>query len=665
MKQYCKKIVCLLLCLPFAAAVACKGGGEQEEPYVNPRRQIVTESDNYLVRDGESDYAVLLRPDYTAAELYAAQELNYFLDIASGVSLPVVTEAESGETRYISIGATDMATAAGVTATHEDLTRNGFRIVSYGDGIVIVAPNDSGHIYGVYRFLEENCDYMYYAPDEFVIEQGTDIPLKHFDYEDYPDFLNRDVYNYDTKEFPENAMRLYTTGSNYSAWSAKYGEGGWWSTLHDQSLALQIVDYTVYRADYPRWYCGGEGGSPATNPQICYTTALYDRDRYEKGDWSEENYNDGRHGMFWTFVYNLINNYIAVETDKSFFQLGMSDNPTFCTCETCTTDVAKYTRSGVSLRFVNAVADEVEKWRQENCPEREIYLTMFAYLSIVDPPVKVENGQYVPIDDTVVARDNVVIRYAPINDYYMYPLMDGAHNPNARRALLGWSAVASHFAVWDYRVNFAELIQPFPQWMSAYENIKTYYDLGFIDVFHQGCRTFGGTSFIAMDNWVRSRLLWDVHQDYDALVDEFFDVYYEAASDSMRAYMNYLTMHYLTHMGDNGYKGDSHQFTITAENYPRGFIRNVEEIFAEAYAAIAPVEQSDPERYAVLKQRVDGESLFYRYVQIDLYGHFYDDTELSNMIDEFERIAGAVRFLGLQTTGSTVEEIVAEWRAGL
>lgn len=88
MKQYCKKIVCLLLCLPFAAAVACKGGGEQEEPYVNPRRQIVTESDNYLVRDGESDYAVLLRPDYTAAELYAAQELNYFLDIASGVSLP-------------------------------------------------------------------------------------------------------------------------------------------------------------------------------------------------------------------------------------------------------------------------------------------------------------------------------------------------------------------------------------------------------------------------------------------------------------------------------------------------------------------------------------------------------------------------------------------------
>ena len=46
---------------------------------------------------------------------------------------------------------------------------------------------------------------------------------------------------------------------------------------------------------------------------------------------------------------------------------------------------------------MNAVADEVEKWRKENCPERQIYLTMFAYYSTFDAPVKEVNGELVPI----------------------------------------------------------------------------------------------------------------------------------------------------------------------------------------------------------------------------------------------------------------------------
>ena len=582
--------------------------------------------DGYIARNGKSEYRILVRKNAGPAERYAAGELVRLTEASCGARLEVTTEDGSP---VISIGDTAVARRYGLTATRAEVTRNGFRIKTFGRDIVLAAPNPSGLIYGAYRLMEVLAGYMYYSPDTYKIDDK--VPFRTLDVLDYPDFLNRDVYNYDTKEFPENAMRLYTTGSNYSAWSAKYGEGGWWSTLHDQSLALQIVDYTVYRADYPRWYCGGEGGSPATNPQICYTTALYDRDRYEKGDWSEENYNDGRHGMFWTFVYNLINNYIAVETDKSFFQLGMSDNPTFCTCETCTTDVAKYTRSGVSLRFVNAVADEVEKWRQENCPEREIYLTMFAYLSIVDPPVKVENGQYVPIDDTVVARDNVVIRYAPINDYYMYPLMDGAHNPNARRALLGWSAVASHFAVWDYRVDFASLIAPFPQWMSAYENIKTYYDLGFIDVFHQACRTSGSTPFIAMDNWVRSRLLWDVHQDYDALTNEFIDAYYGPAGDCIREYTAYLTEHYKKLERLYGYKGHSHFAVCKTRYFPYETICDIEDIFRRGYETARGDETA--------LRHLNGESLFYRFMKVAAYGSRLTDAERKEGIDTLERLA--------------------------
>jgi len=374
--------------------------------------------------------------------------------------------------------------------------------------------------------------------------------------------------------------------------------------------------------------------------------------------------------MFWTFVYNLINNYIAVETDKSFFQLGMSDNTVFCSCDQCTADVEKYGRSGVALRFANAVADEVEKWRQENCPEREIYLTKFAYLSIVDPPtVKStdENGKpvWTPVDPSVVARDNIVIRYAPISDYYLYPLLDEKNNIASYNAMNGWKAVATNFAVWDYRINFVEMLAPFPQWMSAYDNIKAYYDYGYIDVFHQGCRTFGNTSFVTIDNYVRSRLLWNVNEDYRSLMHEAISVYYDEAAPMMEEYLEYTTLHYMNYLNKEfGWKAHSHEAYINTKNFPRGYMLNVDEIFSRAYAAIEQKKDSDPERYELLKFRVDVESVPYRYLQLALYQSFYTKDELRVFVDEFAGIVEKAGILGMDTFGG-MEEIIEGFRSAL
>lgn len=663
MKKIMKK---LLLCiLSFSVLLsACVVGGckkTEEIDYMhNGRWQKVEESGVYLVENGTSDYSILLRENYDKAEAYAAEEFNRLLQEASGVTLPIVTQADTDRsTQYISIGATDLSEQAGVSPTLDKYTRNGFHIKSYKDALVINAPQRSGLIYGVYRFFEENCDYMYYDTDTFKINRSQTVELLNFDFEDWPDFLNRDVFSYEMKNDPARTMRLYNTGGQYSKWDEKYGEGSWWATsLDDQSFISALLRYSVYSEEHPDWFV-----KEATNAQLCYTEGLYSKDEHEKGDFSEENYADGRHGMFWTLVYNLIHNHIMVEEDKSVFMLGMADNKSYCGCDRCVRDVAIYEKSGVCIRFLNAVAKEVEKWRLENCPEREIYLSVFAYQDLTIPPVDKVNGKYVPIDDSVIVEDNILLRYAPAYDYYLFPLLDEEHNPGSTEALLGWTALAKNLAVWDYRVAYIQLVYPFPNWLSSYQNIKDYKKLGFIDILSQGPSQFDGVPFLPMDNWVRSRLLWDSTLDYDALIQEFTDAYYGEAGVYMREYIDYLTVHYMTHMLELGrYANPQYPVQISSEYFPRGVINNIEYTFDKMYASIAPYRNTDIELYEKLKLHIDHESTFYRYCQIEFYRSFYTSDEVLAQIDEFERIQQKIGLRDMYTVYKSFYSIIAGWR---
>lgn len=611
------------------------------------RKFILGEKKGIIAKDGKTDYSVLISADANPSVKYAAEELVKMVKIATGATLEIIHEKQG---KVISLGDNEYSKTLGLKATTVELNRHGFKIKTYGDDVVIVSASRTAIIYAMQRYLELNMGYMYYHWEE--IRYGDELVKRDLDVVDYPDFVNRDVFAYDTKERRENHIKLYNCGTAIRDAEEKYGEGSWWSSLHDQSLALQIIDYKVYRKKYPHWFFGRQGGSNWNNPQICYTEGLYSRDEYEKGDFSEPNYDDGRHGMFWTFVYNLIYKYIAVETDKSLFQLGMSDNWEFCNCERCTRDVEKYTKSGVALRFVNAVADEVEKWRQENCPEREIYLTAFAYISLADAPVKKtvgKDGNYVwtPIDESVVARDNVIIRYAPILEMYMYSFLDEKENPKSFEALNGWTKIAKKLAVWDYRVDFESVFAPYPQWITAQENIRLYKKLGFVDIFHQACRTSGGNvPFISMDNWVRSRMLWDTTLEYKDLMNEFIDAFYGVAGTAMKEYIAYLTEHYWWANKEHGYKGYSHyEVGKRKELYLLSFVKDVEVIFKKGYDALEEIKESDPNRYALCKKRLDGESLFYRYCKMAFYPTEYSREELGREARYFKKAGEAVEAL--------------------
>ena len=639
------------------------------------RTQIIKDSDKYLVENGTSEYKILLREDASKAENYAAVEFNVLLELAAGIKLDVVYTADLDQsTKYISIGNTALATKAGKTVSKNSMNRNGFKLLSYGDGLLILAGDNTGLIYGVQRFFEKNSNYMYYTPDEIKIDKSDNIKLLNYDFEDWPDFPERDVYNNTTKTDPETTMKYYLNGSIYSKWDEMYGEGTWWSSLYDQSMEEQICPSKVYGAEHPDWYYGPGGDTNATRSQLCFTKALYDKGSYDpytsgllKSDGTltdDEHFSDGTHGLFWTFCYNLIKNYVSVETDKTLFQLGMSDNEYFCDCDKCKEDINKYTRSGLVIRFANQVADVVKEWQKKNCPERTIYFTIFAYLTVVQPPVTYENGEYVPIDDSVVLRDNIVLRYAPMLEGYLFPLLDEKHNARANIQMNGWKALASHFAVWDYTINFGEAYQTFPNWMASYENLKSYYDYGYIDIYNQGNGMSTNLSFYYMDMWVRSRLLWDIHQDYNELMNEFIDVYYGEGAPIIRDYIDKLTFHYLNHMQPMGYNGSATAATTTIKNYPLSFVEGINDSFAYGISMIKNSNGLSDERKDTLVKRLEYESMFFRYVEITLYSSYFSKDDLIAKIDDFERICKNGNLGGLRMFTNSYD-IIIEWRSKL
>ena len=245
-------------------------------------------------------------------------------------------------------------------------------------------------------------------------------------------------------------------------------------------------------------------------------------------------------GFHELFMDNLINNYIIPEHDKMFFMLGMSDTWDFCQCDLCNAAVEKYTRSGVSMRFNNMIADEVEAWRRENAPEREIYMIAFAYHTTFEAPVRKEGDKYIPVDESVIGRDNLIIQYAPIRANYCYDLLDKDHNLSSRQALLGWSSISKHLSVWDYRSDFGTQSFPYPTTTTAQANQNIFMEYGMVDVFNQGQHFTGGQMFQQMDDFARARMHWNGKESYDELCDEFRKAYYKEAEPFVTEYLHYV-----------------------------------------------------------------------------------------------------------------------------
>lgn len=581
---------------------------------------VIRELDSWFYRDGKTEYTVLIPENASEAERFAARELTAIFEKA-GVTMETVTDkglTADPEKKYIALGNTVYFASLGMKMTQKEYKFDGFLIESVGNTYVIRGVNHTGTTFGVYGFCEYAMGYRYYCWDEWTV--AKEAKNKEFHIKDIPTFFCRAAFSYDTEKYTDHAHRLRITGQAIpkETW---HGEGTPWSVLEDQSFALQIMDVTKYRAEHPDWFFlkpENEGKPiPGGLPQICYSKGLLP---------------DSEGGFFDTFMENLINDYIIPEKDQCFFMLGTSDNHDVCNCPDCQKAIEKYTYSGLNMLFVNKVADAVEAWRLANCPDRDIYLVTFAYITTQEPPVYWEDGKPVPTDPAVIARDNVIVRWAPIYANYRYDLLDAKHNADSRRSLLGWAAVAKHFGVWDYRADFNTPLFPYPSGVTAQENHEIYMEYGMMDVFNQGQHFDGGPLFQQMDDFARARMHWNGKETYEELADEFRKAYYKEAEPFVTEYLRLIERSYAL-WASRGFDGRCHHRTLLRKHYYR--LEEVLEHKAILDKALAAAKTQ------TVYDRVNALTVFYKCL---LVLHFTKELPQKQVLDMIRFLRNARRY---------------------
>ena len=142
----------------------CNPGGGNDSTDSSSTQAIAT-TNTYLSKNGYTSYKIVLPETASSTLTFAAEELQYFFNLATDANLTVISEAEVADTKgkYLSIGETKIAEEAAPDYSYEAVGLQGFCVKTHGDAMVMVGGSDKGSLYAVYGFLGLQFDLEIYA----------------------------------------------------------------------------------------------------------------------------------------------------------------------------------------------------------------------------------------------------------------------------------------------------------------------------------------------------------------------------------------------------------------------------------------------------------------------------------------------------------------------
>ena len=111
-----------------------------------------------------------------------------------------------------------------------------------------------------------------------------------------------------------------------------------------------------------------------------------------------------------------------------------------------------------------------------------------------------------------------------------------SQNEAFMRDLRGWAELAPHLFIWDYIVDYAQYMAPWPNFQVLGPNIRVFGENKAIGVFEEAQYQSAGAEFDEMKAWTVNQLLWNPDQDVDSLVNIFIDGFYGKAAPHIMDY---------------------------------------------------------------------------------------------------------------------------------
>lgn len=445
---------------------------------------------DWLFRGGKSDYKIVISAEASTSEQTAARELQQYIEKISSARLPITNDIETNGKRIFVGFNTRVADLTGARKPRQN--DEGFTYKTVGHDLFIWGGPQRGTMYGVFTFLERELGIHWLTPKCTMVPGRREWKLPQLDHSEQP-FVKYRYSNYFV--------------ANDAAWSAHTRENMKWGPTTNDFGNIEayygahtmewLVPVGEFFETHPEYFCLRDGKRYNGYGQLC----LSNPDVLE-------------------ICKTRMAQRMRENPEYRIYSLSQNDNFRFCQCDACKAIEDQYGgHSGIIVWFVNQVADAVK----DEFPDK--FIGTFAYQYSRQPPTGIK------------PRENVVIRLCSIECCFAHPLDAGCpQNEAFMRDLKGWAELAPHLFIWDYIVDYAQYIAPWPNFQVLGPNIKIFGDNKAIGIFEEAQYQSAGAEFDEMKAWTVNQLLWNPEQDVDSLVSIFIKGYYGKSAPYIKEY---------------------------------------------------------------------------------------------------------------------------------
>ncbi len=477
-----------------------------------------------------------------------------------------------------------------------------FRVFTRGQRLYILGGEGKGCIYGVAEILERYFGVKYYSPDYAVIPRTRNLKLPDFELHGHSPNTYRNV-NGQFSQDPD-----YRDFHRLNVIDDMFARGYYVHTFQ------KLVPWQEYFKEHPEYFAWLNG--KRVTDQLCPS-----------------------HPEVKKLIIRKLEQEMKAQPEKKVWSVSQNDNFSYCQCERCRKIIEEEgSPAGPILRLVNAVA--------AHFPDK-IISTLAYQFSRRAPRV-------------TRPADNVQIMLCTIELNRSRPIAEDPTSASFIRDLEDWSQLTGNIYLWDYTVNFAHHLTPFPNLHTLKPNIQLFVKHGVSQHFQQ-TNTGTGHEFSELKNYLLAKLLWNPEADVDALIKEFTDGYYGPAAPWIRRYLYHLQSEILKTgewLDIYGPPNDHQNSFLSEEN-----LRAYNEYFDRAEEAVA--DRPD----FLLHVRTARMSLQYAEMEIakadmfgprgwyqEINGEFIPRKHLLTSLEKFCETALKVKAAPVNESGLTCEE---------
>lgn len=409
----------------------------------------------------------------------AAKILNNYIELITGTKLPISSTISS--TDLLVRNPNQVNNPIIVFALDSSNDEDGFLYYIDKNILYFKAKNEQAFVYSVYDFLEQILNCGFYSSDYEFIPKIKTLDINFEPYSFAPPISYREIH-YKDFEYLTFAEKLkMNTSKHHESW-------GFW--CHSFQI---LLPYDLFN-EHPEYF------------------AFIDGKRTPNGEPCLSNPNVRK------IIKKNLKRFINERPECKYWSVSQNDDNLYCRCSECSKrDDYDETPMGSILNFVNEVANEF--------PEKTI--STLAYWYSRKPPKHTRPAS------------NVHIMLCNIEANRGLPIESDPSNKEVREELIAWSKICPNISLWDYNIQFANLVSPFPNLRTLGPNMRYFVKNNLKLLFSQCNREVGG-EFSKLRGYMLAKLAWNPNCDELYHMTDFCHKYYKEASPFILEYINLL-----------------------------------------------------------------------------------------------------------------------------